>query len=192
MIEAIQPVWYDSQLLGYFLLGQIVTDKDDFIKQNNPSAEELKLLDKIKPISNDVLYSCAKILNWLANYCVLNNDITSSHKESFDDIEKWLNEHFAEKITIDFLCQKFHYSRSALFAVFKNELNQGVLEHINLIRLEKSKTLLLNHSINDVAYMVGFNDNNYFSRIFKKTYGISPSTYLKKYSHTNYTNNPTN
>ena len=184
MVEAIQSVWYNNKLLGFFLLGQIVTDKVDFIKRNNPSAEELRLLDKIKPVSGDVLRSCAKILNWLTQYCVFNNDITSTHKDSFESISNWLNEHYAENITVDSLCQKFHYSRSALFNTFKNELNQGIMEHVNLIRLEKSKSLLLTHKISEVSYMVGFNDNNYFSRIFKKTYGISPSAYVKKYSQT--------
>ena len=63
---------------------------------------------------------------------------------------------------------------------FKNELNQGITSYINDLRLEKSKALLEEHSVKEVASLVGFEDANYFSRIFKKKYGVSPSAFSKK------------
>ena len=44
-------------------------------------------------------------------------------------------------------------------------------------RLNKAKELLSTHSVSKVAEMVGISDNNYFSRIFKKRYGITPSQF---------------
>lgn len=181
LTEAIQPVKVNGRPLGYFLLGQILTDREKFIRQNRPNEKELALLDELAFCSPDTLRSYAKILSWLAQYTVLNNDIRLCHKESFETINAYIREHYAEALTVDFLCSQFHYSRSALFALFKEECRQGIMEYINSVRLEKSKELLNEWKIVEVSRMVGISDSNYFSRIFKKKYGISPEHYKQKF-----------
>lgn len=55
------------------------------------------------------------------------------------------------------------------------------MEYINSVRLKKSKELLNEWKIVEVSRMVGISDSNYFSRIFKKKYGISPEHYKQKF-----------
>ena len=63
--------------------------------------------------------------------------------------------------------------------IFKSATNTTPIKYINYLRLEKAKNMLINsnYSVNEIALLVGFEDAYYFSRIFKKEFGISPSEY---------------
>ena len=175
--EAILPVRIDGELIGYFLLGQILTDRERFIEMNHPSEEEIALLDKMPATALDTLRSYAKLLSWLAHYTILNNSISLRHRETFESISAYIRKHYHENLTVDGLCEHFHYSRSGLFTLFKEECGQGVMEYVNSVRLEASRELLQEFKVVETANMVGISDANYFSRVFKKKYGISPSEY---------------
>ena len=57
-----------------------------------------------------------------------------------------------------------------------------IKEFIQGLRLRKAAILLLNSedkNISEIAYEVGFNDPNYFGKVFKTHYGMSPSEYIK-------------
>ena len=60
------------------------------------------------------------------------------------------------------------------------EYFQKVTSYINNLRLEKSKALLKEHSVKEVATLVGFESTNYFSRALRKKYGVSPSASFNK------------
>ncbi|WP_394996143.1 helix-turn-helix domain-containing protein [Emticicia sp.] len=75
------------------------------------------------------------------------------------------------------LCNALYMSRSHVHRKLTAELNLSTSEFIKQIRLEKAKELLTqtSHTINEIAYKVGYSDANYFSRSFSKIYGIPPS-----------------
>ncbi len=58
----------------------------------------------------------------------------------------------------------------------------NITEFINQKRIEEAKLYLKrgNFSITDIAFMVGFNDLNYFSKVFKKLTSVTPSQYAKR------------
>lgn len=180
LTEALQPVNMYGQHIGYFLLGQMLTDREKFIRLNKPTARELELLDHLACPSLEKVQSASKILAWLAEYTVLNKDIDLIAKQNLESLERYIAANYATPITVDDLCKYFHYSRPTLFARFKKEYNMGIIEYINNLRLERSTELLAENNVNETAARVGFEDANYFSRIFKKKYGVSPSEYAKK------------
>ena len=180
LTEALQPVVIYGKHVGYFQIGQMLGDREKFIRLNAPDSYELSLLAELASPTPDTLRSAAAILSCLAKYTVIDRYIGLSAQQSLDAVLEYIGEHYRERITVSDLCRIFHYSRPSLFMHFKNELNQGITSYINELRLEKSKTLLQeNHSIKETAGLVGFEDANYFSRIFKKNYGISPSDFSK-------------
>lgn len=70
-----------------------------------------------------------------------------------------------------------HLSRS-----FKKQTGVGYNEYLSAYRLNMAEKLLVNQpgvSVSDIAYRCGFNDSNYFSSLFKKTYGVPPSVRRK-------------
>ena len=75
------------------------------------------------------------------------------------------------------LCDGLNMSRSHVHRKLVEQTGLSCSEFIQKIRLEKAKELLVNtnHSINEIAFKVGYTDANYFSRSFSKIYGIAPS-----------------
>ena len=72
-------------------------------------------------------------------------------------------------------------SSSKLYRKIKQLTDLSPNEFIRTVRLKKSAILLKtkNHNVSEVATMVGFNDPLYFSRVFKKQFGYSPSKLIK-------------
>ena len=66
--------------------------------------------------------------------------------------------------------------------IFKASLNTSPIRYVNLLRLEKAKNMLItsNYTVEEISFSTGFEDPYYFSRIFKKEYGVSPSKYRQQ------------
>lgn len=82
-------------------------------------------------------------------------------------------------LSVDFLAEKLCISRSGLFAKIKTLANVTPNELIQLIRLKKAAALLLENKyrVNEVSYMVGFNNPSYFSKCFQKQFGVKPGEF---------------
>lgn len=80
-----------------------------------------------------------------------------------------------------FLCEQLAMSSSKLYRKIKQLTDLSPNEFIRTVRLKKSAILLKskNYNVSEVATMVGFNDPLYFSRVFKKQFGYSPSKLIK-------------
>jgi AraC-like DNA-binding protein len=91
-------------------------------------------------------------------------------------ITSYISEYFNQPITLQILAQKCDISIPYMCRIFKKFTGSTIIEYINLLRCQKALSLLAGgYSIIDAALSVGFNDSNYFSRTFKKLFGISPS-----------------
>ena len=99
-------------------------------------------------------------------------------------IKRYLCENIAEDVSLDVLEKHFGYSKQYLIRVFKADTGQSPMAHLADMRLEKSKIALLDESksISQVASACGFVDANYFSRVFRRRYALSPGAYRKKAS----------
>ena len=97
-------------------------------------------------------------------------------------IEENLNN---EELSFDFLAEKLCISRSGLFVKIKGLANTTPNEMIQIIRLKKAASLLLEHKyrIIEVSYMVGFNNPSYFSKCFQKQFGKIPGEYIASHAH---------
>lgn len=82
---------------------------------------------------------------------------------------------------VEDLARDLNISRVQLYRKVKAILGISISDHINNIRLEKSKELLLNsnQNISEIAYSLGFSSPNYFSTSFKNKYGVSPKEFKK-------------
>lgn len=82
----------------------------------------------------------------------------------------------------EFLSRKIGMSRASLYHKLKALTNSSVQEFIFTIRLKRAAQLLKASGMNvtEVAYEVGFKDSSHFSKLFKKQFGKSPSTFLKE------------
>lgn len=116
---------------------------------------------------------------------LLNADIETSSKTTslFDAIRQYIDTHFREDVTRDFLAKMFYISPNYLSHLFQREGKIGLNEYLNQIRLEYAKSLLKNYDLNvkEIAHASGFKDSNYFCRIFRKKTERSPTEYRRQY-----------
>lgn len=91
----------------------------------------------------------------------------------------YIKEHLAERITLDQVASHVYLSKSYFCRIIKTGLGCTFTEYVNRLRIERSKTLLRNSqmSIAEISLAVGFDDQSYFTRIFKKLTGCSPGKY---------------
>ncbi|MDD6212308.1 MAG: response regulator [Clostridiales bacterium] len=93
-------------------------------------------------------------------------------------IRHYLETHYAEDISLDNLAQRFALSPAYLSRSYKKEMSIGLIDDLTRIRLEEACRLMdTNQKTADIALAVGFTDPKYFSRVFKKMKGMSPSAY---------------
>lgn len=99
--------------------------------------------------------------------------------ESFKKVLKYIDEYFIEDITLTQLSKMMSVCNSHFCRAFKTLTGKTLSEYINRIRISKAEYLLANSGMNisEVAMNTGFNDINYFSRLFRKYKKVSPTEY---------------
>ncbi len=108
--------------------------------------------------------------------------VVHSRDAVISEVVAFIKENYQSDITLKQLANMHFISPEHLSRTFKKETNFGFNEFISLVRLQKAEQLLRERekrSISEIAYSCGFNDSNYFSDKFKRTYGISPLQYSK-------------
>ncbi len=95
------------------------------------------------------------------------------------NVIQYIRQHLTEKIGIELLCEKACMSKSVFFRLFKNTFGISPLEYIIRERIALAKSLLKSPevSITAACYQSGFNNLNYFARLFKRMEGITPSEF---------------
>ena len=93
--------------------------------------------------------------------------------------QKFIDDRFAEPLTLNAIAEKLNISPYYLSHIFKTELGVNVIEYLNRTRIEQSKKLLIENRlpVKDIAFQTGFSDANYFCRVFKKMTGTTPSVF---------------
>lgn len=98
-------------------------------------------------------------------------------------IKEYIDEKYASEISLNNLSNKFYINKYYLTRLFKDSFGITIINYLNQVRVTKSKELLRysDLSIEEIAVTIGFKDQNYFSRVFKKIDGISPREYKNKW-----------
>ena len=99
--------------------------------------------------------------------------------KKINGILDYIHEHYSENLSTAMLAKKWYLSESYICHMFKKASGKTIIGYINDLRIEKASLLLENtsESISCIAMEVGFDDVNYFDRIFKKKLGVSPKNY---------------
>lgn len=90
-----------------------------------------------------------------------------------------ISDHFAEPLTLETTAETLGVSHYYLSRVFKNCVGMGFRDFVNHVRIEQSKLLLrgTDMTLVEIAISVGFSDQSYFSKVFKRTVGVTPKQY---------------
>lgn len=105
----------------------------------------------------------------------------NAYSRSVGDVVHYILENFSREITIDFLASQVYLSANYLSGRFKAETGKTINQYLTDIRMEQAKAMLREpgKSVADVASAVGYTDERYFSKLFAKTTGMTPSQYRR-------------
>ena len=92
-----------------------------------------------------------------------------------------VNKNYASRITLDSIAAMTYFSPIYCDTVFKREVGRSIIDFLIDKRIEEAKRLLIGnlHKLSEISSLVGFNDYNYFARVFKKRTGYTPLSYRK-------------
>lgn len=99
------------------------------------------------------------------------------------EIKNYLDEHYTDKISLDDLAERFFINKFYLSKIFKETYGTTVNNYLISKRITRAKQLLrfTDMTVDEIGVAVGMGDANYFSRMFRKVEGSSPSEYRKQW-----------
>ncbi len=97
----------------------------------------------------------------------------------------YIEKHYTQDITLENVSDMVGLTPQYFSSYFKDEMDITFTEYVTKLRIEKAKEIIRNSqmSIQEVCYYVGYHDPNYFSRIFRKYVGCTPTRYKKEYGN---------
>ncbi len=109
------------------------------------------------------------------------SNIENRYRGLSNKIYCYLNKHISERITIDMICNDFAISRSQVKKIFKEEFGCGIIELFNNLKIEEAKRLIRESSMSfsEISEYLAFNSIYYFSELFKRKTGMTPSQYSR-------------
>ncbi len=93
----------------------------------------------------------------------------------------YINDNYMNDITLESASKYVYLSTSYFSRLFKREVGINFIDYLNKVRVEQSKKYLadLKIPLSEVAHMVGFTDQSYYTKVFKKIEGIAPGQFRK-------------
>lgn len=140
-----------------------------------------KLVENIANSKNkQTLYN--QIFSVLEELIEQSLSITLDTKQLYLDLKKYIEVNYHAPITVDTMAELYHFSPSYISRVFRKYHGMPPFKYLLSLRIEEAKQLILNNeelNISLISEMVGYTDPHYFSRIFHKTTGMSPSEFKR-------------
>ncbi len=106
---------------------------------------------------------------------------TGSISDQVESVYKYITEHFMDHLSLSDLAEQFYVEPSYLSRRFSQRYNETITACITRCRMNRAKELMKdeNNKLEVISFEVGYDDYNYFSRVFKRFEGISPTEYRK-------------
>lgn len=114
-------------------------------------------------------------------FSVVDGEKKSSRECSI--VRRYIDAHFKENLSLDQLAALAHVNKYYLVHTFTREYGTSPINYLISRRIQESRRLLesTNHSLSQIAHMLGFSSPSYFSQVFRKQVGVSPQEYRKAF-----------
>ncbi len=140
-----------------------------------------KSLMELKNVGEIIEYTKSQYMNIMQ---FDNNKNTDFYISIAKKIKEYIGLNYKNpELCVSGISALFHFSPNYLNDIFKNQAEMSIPKYIINVRMNKARTLLITTkmSIKDIAFAVGYEKANYFPRIFKKQFNVSPLEYRKKF-----------
>lgn len=135
---------------------------------------------------DNILYACSALHYFMGTLCYLqpyrSADGSSDPKDLIEATIHFMKENIGKKMSVEEMAQHCGYSTSHFTALFTQRTGHSPISYFNQLKIQYACKLLdtTNIRINQVCYKIGIDDCYYFSRLFCKIMGQSPSAYRKQ------------
>lgn len=104
---------------------------------------------------------------------------SSSIMQQVEQIHRYIERSYHENITLTALAEQYHMDASYLSRIFSQKYGETIIAFLTRIRMEKAAELMKDQDkkLETISFLVGYDDYNYFSRVFRKKMGCSPREY---------------
>lgn len=189
LYDAVAPLYSFGKLTGYLMMGQTLdtlNSSPSFVFSATApffSDKEglTQAISKIHIRAKENIVSCLSIMAICAEYITLTNRLNITRQDLSHEIKRYIDQNYKDKISIEFLCDRFFCSRATLINTFKKKYGMTINTYLTRVRVNNSASLLTmtSQSIYEIAELCGFSDQNYFSKVFVKVKGKTPSEFRK-------------
>lgn len=142
------------------------------------SSKYSRIIEEANEVPNEMMWQMTR------DYCAyVRRYSLKEYSPAVQKVMNYVNLNVAEPLTLKCLAAMCFISPSYLSALFKQETGSTLIDYINTQRVNRAAQLLVqnNHTIAAVAEEVGILDVNYFTKIFKKTLGVTPTRYRREH-----------
>jgi len=176
-----------SAMLRQYIAMDMYFCAADFL-ENELGLSRKEVDEKVDLPNSDVLSDENKTSDYLLDLLKLSLSMRQNHTLGrYHDVMKeavaYITEHYAEEeLSLNTLAAQVNFSPNHLSAIFKQETGQPFIKYLTDYRMDMAKELLRRSSkkSNEIGVLVGYKDPHYFSYLFKKTQGITPTQYRNK------------
>ena len=193
LMEIVTPIITPEQeIIGFIMIGQVRQSvslnesmfKDICKKAKIKNTKKLKsAYQKLPVLKMDQCKACADILQalasniWYADYFRLSKEPLSKR------IKNYVSQNLEKNLQLPDIARQFGVGKTTLCNLVKQETLGTMHDLIRSIRIEKAKQLLVSTElpIYTIAERIGIEDYNYFTKVFKKETGLTPSSFRKQH-----------
>ncbi len=120
----------------------------------------------------------------LNRFLLMEPEATNHNSKYFltEEIVKYIQQNYQRDIPVAEIAAQVHYSEAYFCTFFKENFNQTFTLYLNSFRIKRAIELFKDHrlSIKEISSTVGFTDQNYFTKVFKRLTGVTPSLYRQR------------
>ncbi len=190
LIEIALPVTEQGERIATILFGQMLdhSSREEQWKRISkacawyPNVEELyQPFLRLKRISQQQINACTEIVHACVSEVRLSGIVAANSQDDMQRLMSYLDTHYDGKISVEGICEALSIGKTRLYQLCKVRQGKTIVEMVNDRRMEAAKELLIttNQSIQFIAETVGIPDFNYFTKVFKKYEGVTPSDYRR-------------
>jgi AraC-like DNA-binding protein len=188
LIECFTPIIVRGCICGFIAIGQVRGDDANwdgllgFVRNVPIDTEELERYYRLLPIEpRNKIEAAVHILEVCAGYERLKKIVEDMSLSTEVKLEEYVGTHTGDELSVTLLCRELRISRRELYLVARNAFGCTPAEFIRSRRLKYAAELLkkTEYSVGSIADKCGIGDYNYFSKLFKRSFGMSPRRYRR-------------
>ena len=186
-----------KELINHYLINfdsNILNSNPTSYKYHDDSGDILKLLNRMNREYTAKKIGYQEVMRGQFIELLINiiRNITIADTEAYDNdivqyILKHVRKHYAEKISLQAIAEKYNYSIANASRIFKEKTGLPFQDYVQSVRIKESCRLLANTTepVPVIAQSVGYDDTKFFNQLFKRHLGLTPREYRKSHAQNN-------